>query len=330
MSIEFRPAVREAAPLLIGIAGPSGGGKTYSALRLARGLANGEPFALVDTENGRALHYADDFPEMRHAHLRAPFSPAAYAEAIEAADNQEFPVIVVDSASHEWEGDGGVLKMQEAEFERMGSKETARMASWIAPKSAHKELVRKLLQTKAHVILCMRAEDKVEMVKVNGRTEVRAKETLTSILGWIPICERRLPFELTISVLVTPDAPGVPKPVKLMEQHRPLVPLDRPLTEQVGRDLAVWASGSAGEPQADKPGEVLTQPDHVSQPGQSEVASPAEILALVTALMQHGLENGKGPQVQAAIEKHAGSHTAAEHYGWLVRQHEKALGPVAV
>lgn len=241
MSIEFRPAKREAAPLLIGISGPSGGGKTYSALRLARGLANGEPFAMIDTENGRALHYADFFTEMRHAHLRAPFTPAAYTEAIKSADEQGFPVIVVDSMSHEWEGTGGVLKMQEAEFERLGNREAARMVSWIAPKTAHKGMVRELLQVKAHVILAMRAEDKIEMV--DGKP--RAKETLTSILGWIPICERRLPFELTLSFLVTPDAPGVPKPIKLQEQHKPFVPTDAPLTEDVGRALAEWAGGGA-------------------------------------------------------------------------------------
>jgi len=245
VSIEFRPAKREAAPVLVGIAGPSGGGKTYSALRVARGLANGEPFAMIDTENGRALHYADYFPEMQHAHLRAPFSPAAYTEALLAADAAGYPVIVIDSVSHEWEGDGGVLKMQEAEFERMGKREGARMASWIAPKSAHKDFVRALLQVKAHVLLLMRAEDKVEMVKVGDKTEVRAKQSLTSIDGWIPICERRLPFELTISFLVLPGAPGVPRPVKLQEQHRAFVPLDSPLSEDTGKALAAWAAGGA-------------------------------------------------------------------------------------
>jgi len=273
MTFEFREPHREASPVLIGISGPSGGGKTYSALRLARGLADGQPFAMIDTENGRALHYADYFPEMRHAHLRAPFSPARYAEAITDADQQGFPVIVVDSASHEWEGDGGVLKMQEAEFARMGSKEGARMASWIAPKSAHKDLVRALLQVKAHVILNLRAEDKVEMVKVNGKTEVRAKESLTSILGWIPICERRLPFELTASFLVTPDAPGVPKVIKLQEQHRAFFPLDQPISEDAGKQLAQWAAGSSsvGEPQAQP-----VKDTGVSQAGKvTEPASPA-------------------------------------------------------
>lgn len=246
MTFEFREPKREAAPVLVGLSGPSGSGKTYSALLMARGLAGGKPFAIIDTENGRALHYADYFPEMRHAHLRAPFNPAAYLEAISDADEQGFPVIVVDSASHEWEGEGGVLEMQEAAFKRMGSRESARMASWIEPKSEHKTMVRRLLQVKAHVILCLRAEDKIEMVNVNGKTEVRAKETLTSILGWIPICERRLPFELTVSLLVTPDKPGVPKPIKLQKQHKAFIPLDRPLEEETGRLLGEWAQGSDG------------------------------------------------------------------------------------
>jgi len=279
MTFEFREAHREASPVLIGISGPSGGGKTFSALRLARGLANGEPFAMIDTENGRALHYADYFPEMRHAHLRAPFSPARYAEAIVAADTLGFPVIVVDSASHEWEGDGGVLKMQEAEFARMGLKEGARMASWIAPKSAHKDLVRQLLQVKAHVILNLRAEDKVEMVKVNGKTEVRAKESLTSILGWIPICERRLPFELTASFLVTPDAPGVPKVIKLQEQHRAFFPLDQPISEDAGKQLAQWAAGSssAGEPEARPVKDTgVSQADEVIEPASPAVEFASE------------------------------------------------------
>lgn len=276
MSLEFLPPKRESAPVLVGISGPSGGGKTFSALRFARGLANGQPFAILDTENGRALHYADFFPEMRHANLR-DFSPAAYAAAIADADAQGFPVIVVDSISHEWEGDGGVLRMQEAEFARMGSKESARLASWAKPKQEHKALVRDLLRTSAHVVLCMRAEDKVEMVKVDGKTEVRAKETMTSILGWIPICERRLPFELTLSMLVTPDFPGVPKFIKIQEQFRPFFPEGEPIGEDAGRALAAWAAGGtlAGEPKA--PGRPASDRVSRASDSDSEPASPAEL-----------------------------------------------------
>jgi hypothetical protein len=85
MTITFRPAVRENVPLLLGLAGGTGSGKTYSAMALAKGLAGGKRFAVIDTENGRAKHYADDF-EFDAADLHAPFRPDAYAEAIEAAD----------------------------------------------------------------------------------------------------------------------------------------------------------------------------------------------------------------------------------------------------
>lgn len=307
---EYVPAKREAAPVLVGIAGPSGGGKTYSSLRFGRGLAGGQPFAFLDTENGRALHYADYFPEMHHGRLDAPFSPAAYTEAIVQADQAGYPVIIVDSISHEWEGEGGVLKMQEAEFARMGSKEGARMASWIAPKSAHKDMVRKLLQVKAHVILNMRAEDKVEMVKVNGKTEVRAKESMTSILGWIPICERRLPFELTMSFLVTPDAPGVPKPVKLQEQHRAFVPLDAPISEETGKSLAAWAAGSVPA------GSVAPSP----APEPQDNAEVREVVELCTRLLAAADESGTRAEAQQQINWNATENEPHKHLEWLREQ----------
>ena len=138
MTFTFRPAVREAVGLLIGMAGGTGAGKTFSALRLASGIAGNRPFALIDTEAGRAKHYADQF-KFDHGDLTAPFSPHAYAEAIAAADKAGYPVIVVDSVSHLWAGDGGVLDMQEKELDRMAGddwkkREGCKMAAWIKPK----------------------------------------------------------------------------------------------------------------------------------------------------------------------------------------------------
>src|SRR5690606_33406969 len=106
MSYEFRPAKREQVSLLIGVAGASGSGKTYSALRLATGLCNGKGMAVIDTEAGRALHYADQF-KFDHCDMRPPFRPDAYRAAIEAADTKGYDVIVIDSVSHEWAGEGG-------------------------------------------------------------------------------------------------------------------------------------------------------------------------------------------------------------------------------
>lgn len=239
--IQFVPAKRQAIKLLVGVAGGTGSGKTYSALRLARGLAGDAPFALIDTENGRALHYADEFA-FDHAPFDPPFSPARYLEHVKAAER--YPVIVVDSASHEHAGEGGILDMADAELARMGGRDSAKMASWIKPKAEHKAFVRELLRLDAHVILAFRAEPKVEMRKdAGGRWEVVPKPTLTGLDGWIPIAEKNLPFELTCSFLLMPDAPGVPRPIKLPGALSPLVPLDAPLSEDVGAALGRWAAG---------------------------------------------------------------------------------------
>jgi len=248
--VNFTKAKRQNVSLIAGIAGPSGGGKTYSALRFATGLAAGAPIAAIDTERGRMLHYADEF-DFEYAELDAPFSPKRYGEAIEAALKLNPGVVIVDSFSHEWAGEGGVLDMQQAEYERMGSRDAVKVASWIKPKAEHKLLINHvLLRLPCHLILCLRAEDKIEIVKneTTGKTEVIAKKTLAGHEGWIPVTGKEVPYELTVSLVVTPDNPGVPKPIKLEEHHRSLVFTDVPLDEATGERLAAWAKGSAPNP----------------------------------------------------------------------------------
>jgi hypothetical protein len=249
MTISFRPAVRENVPWMIGLSGGTGSGKTYSALLLASGMSGGKPFAVIDTENGRARHYADMF-RFDTADLEPPFRPERYAEAIIAADEAGYPVIVVDSMTHEYVGDGGILDWQDEEFHRMGARESVKFSSWIAPKQGHKRMVTALLQRKAHIIMCFRAEEKIEIVKdERGKTQVVPKRSLVGLDGWVPITEKTLPYELTMSLLLLAQEAGVPKPIKLQEQHRPLVPLDRPLTADVGAALAEWAKGAPPKPQ---------------------------------------------------------------------------------
>lgn len=249
MNMQFKRAIREQVGLIVGICGASGGGKTYSAMRLASGICGDKPFAVIDTEAGRSRHYSDMF-KFDVGDLKPPFSPDAYADAIKAADAAGYPVIVVDSCSHEWAGEQGVLEMQEAELDRMAGddwkkREACRMAAWIRPKMAHKKMVQRLLQVRAHLILCFRAEEKVEMVRdeKTNKMVIVPKVSLTGINGWIPICEKNLPYELTVSFLLTADAPGMPKPIKIQEQHRPMFPLDKPISEESGKLVAQWAAG---------------------------------------------------------------------------------------
>ena len=240
MTFTFRPAIRKNVSLLIGLVGPSGSGKTFSAMRLAAGIAGDKPWAFIDTEAGRALHYADMF-HFHHGDLHPPFRPDAYWDAIHAADEAGYPVIVVDSMSHEHAGEGGLLDWQEEELTRMAGddyrkREACKMAAWIKPKMAHKAMVQRLLQVRAHLILCFRAEEKVGMEKHDGKTVIVAK-------GWQPICEKNLPYEMTASFLLTPDKPGFPNPIKLQEQHRALFS-GPTIDEAAGHAIAVWAGGA--------------------------------------------------------------------------------------
>lgn len=254
MTVAFRPAKRELIPLLLGVAGGTGSGKTFSALLLARGIAQGQPFAFIDTENGRGLHYADDFPEMQHGDLRAPFRPDSYVQAILAGHAhlahvpKQQRVVVVDSFSHEWTGDGGCLDWVD---EITGGDPKKKGVAWATVKPAHRKMMTKLLSLDAHVIVCLRAEyGKVDIVRKDGKTEFVPKRTLPggSLNDWYPESEKAFPYELTASFLLTADAPGVPLPLKLQQQHRPMVPLDKPLSEDTGRLLAEWAAGSPAVP----------------------------------------------------------------------------------
>jgi hypothetical protein len=271
----FRPAVREQVGLLIGLIGPSGGGKTMSAMKLASGIAGpGGRFAVIDTESRRALHYADMF-QFDHCELHAPFRPESYTESILAAANAGYKAIVVDSFSHEWAGEGGILDWQEEELQRMAGddwkkREACKMAAWIKPKMSHKKMVQRLLQVNCHLILCFRAEEKVKMEKVNGKTEIVP-------IGWQPICSKELPFELTASFLLTPDRPGYPHPLKLQEQHKALFPLDKTVNEESGRRVAEWAAGGTSAP-----GDALVSPTerkNLVAKIQAAGIAPADFLA---------------------------------------------------
>ena len=304
--ITFRKAVRENVGWIIGIAGPSGSGKTFSAMRLAAGMSGGKRFAVVDTEAGRAKHYADRF-DFDHADLKPPFNPMAYADAISTADEAGYPVIVVDSFSHEHAGDGGLLDWHEDELERMAGqdykrRESCKMAAWIKPKTAHKRLVSRLLQVRAHLILCFRAEQKIEIVRTTNGTEIQPKKIASGFSDWIPICEKNILYELTASFLLTPEQPGVPKPIKLEAQHRTVISLNSPLDEQAGRKLAEWAKG--GDRQPESPLKELEEAAEPFSPDDAMILfndlateiKDAQTIKAASEIFNHAVDKGQLPK----------------------------------
>jgi ABC-type dipeptide/oligopeptide/nickel transport system ATPase subunit len=253
-TFEAKPAVRESVPLLVGLMGCSGSGKTFSALRLATGIQSvvgGDIFG-IDTEARRMLHYADQF-KFKHIEFNAPFGSLDYLAAIDHCIKQGAKVIVIDSMTHEHSGPGGYLLTQDAEVERMAGNDYAKrdrvkMAAWIKPSGLRQRMISGLLQMNANFIFCFRAKEKTKPVKGGGIQE----------LGFMPIAGEELLFEQTVNCLLPPKSGGVPQwrsdqigermMMKLPKQFEGIFEENKPLDESTGVALATWARGGSAAP----------------------------------------------------------------------------------
>lgn len=248
----FAPVRPGAEAWLIALFGPQGCGKTFSALRLARGLVGPQgKIGVADTENGRARFYARDF-DFLHAEIRDPFTPMKYVAVAENAKKAGCGALIIDSMSHEWAGIGGVLDWHETELSRMAGtdyekRERMTYAAWIKPKAAHKAMMNRLLQLNMPVIFCLRAEKKISMEK-NDKGKIVPVDA-----GWQPVCAKDFLFDMTVSFLLQPEARGVPVPHKLNERHEGLFDLGAVLDEAAGERIGRHARGENVEPVAQTP-----------------------------------------------------------------------------
>lgn len=187
MSFVIRKAERQGARLLIQLSGVSGSGKTYTALQMAYGLAgkDASKVVMIDTENRRGSLYADTLPGQAQFGIidfYAPFSPARYIEAIEAACHGGAEVIVIDSVTHEWESEGGCEWIANQ----------TRFPDWKRAKAEHKRFMTYMLQSPAHIIACTRAREKVDFSDPKNPRP----------LGIQPIQEKNFSFEATVSLMM--------------------------------------------------------------------------------------------------------------------------------
>lgn len=236
--LNIRKAQRAGARLVIGIAGISGSGKTYSALQLAWGLANGDAnkVGLLDTENRRGSLYADilkgrdgSVHQFLIGDLDAPFSPQRYIDAILEFQAAGVEVLVIDSVSHEWAGLGGVLSM--------ASKYEKSVTAWKNVKPEHQRFMNTMLQSDMHIIVCIRATNKVDWKDPkNPKT-----------LGIMPVQQEEFMFEMTASLMMWNGG----KSREVMKCPADLVPIfgeaggvhDGYLTAKNGLDLRRWVDG---------------------------------------------------------------------------------------
>lgn len=242
MPFDVHPATRKGIPPLIALWGPSGAGKTYSAILLARGLVGPTgKIVVIDTENGRAEFYASLAGGWFHIDFQPSFSPKRYAEAMQAAEDAGADVIVIDSMSHVWEGEGGVLEMADGN-------NYAGLKKYQAPKMEFKRMQNRLLRSRVPVIFCLRAKELNAQVGKGRDAEIVNK-------GLVPICEKRFIFEMTVSALVGPDhkpvfeatedlrcAPMIPM-VKVPEEASGAIKRGHYIGVETGEALAEWVAG---------------------------------------------------------------------------------------
>lgn len=236
MAWEFRQAIREQTNVYIALAGTTGTGKTKSALRLARGLVGPDGrIAVIDTEGRRALHHAKAH-RFDHLDMMPPFRPERFESAILAASAAGYGAVVIDSFSDEYEGVDGLMEWAD-EQEDKGAKSPG---NWKVPKLAHRHMMSRLMQVRTHLIFCLRADEKIKIERVNGKTAVIP-------LGWVPICEKRFMYTMTASFLLKPEQRGVPEAIKPPpEDMRACFPEGQMITERTGEMLAAWASEGTG------------------------------------------------------------------------------------
>ncbi len=186
-TFEIHRATRRRAKLRLGMSGPAGSGKTYSALLIAGGL--GGRIGMIDTEHGSGDLYADLLPEGYDVlQLTPPFTPARYVEAIHALEQAGVSTIIVDSLTHAWSGEGGSLDRQGKIADKSGNSWQA----WRQVTPEHNALVEALLQSPCHIIATMRAKTEY----VQEKDERTGKQVVRKI-GLAPIMRDGIEYEFT-------------------------------------------------------------------------------------------------------------------------------------
>ena len=181
----FQPAVRSAAKIKLAITGPSGAGKTKGALLIAKGLG-AKKIAVIDSENGSASLYAGEF-KFDTAPIAPPYTTEKYIAAIDYAIEHGYDCVIVDSISHAWAGEGGLLQQKEQLDQRGGNS----YANWAKMTPKHEKFMSTILQADIDLIATMRSKQDYILAD-NGKGKMAPQK-----VGLAPVQRDGAEYEFT-------------------------------------------------------------------------------------------------------------------------------------
>ncbi|QYK61805.1 AAA family ATPase [Paenibacillus sp. S25] len=197
----IRKAQRKVTKAKVGITGPSGSGKTLSALLMAYGMTEDwEKVGLIDTENRSADLYAETMkagvhiPEFPKIDLDPPYTTEKYIEAIKAFEDYGVDVIIIDSLSHAWAGEGGLLEQKDTMSKTKNS-----FAAWGELTPKQNKMVETILKSKCHVFTTMRSKTEYVLEANDKGKQVPRK------IGMAPVQRDGLEYEFTLVMDLTAD-----------------------------------------------------------------------------------------------------------------------------
>jgi len=270
-ALTFKPATKTQAKLRMALIGPAGSGKTMTALKIAQRLAEhaGKPIAFIDTEHGSASKYADlvpfDVMEL------TSFHPERYVEAIAAAQNAGYGVLVIDSLSHAWMGKDGALQLVDRETKRQ--KTANSYTAWGEVTPLQNALIEAMLSARLHIIVTMRSKmEYVQEKDANGKTRVRK-------IGLQPVQRDGMEFEFDVVADIDTDHLLVVGKTRcpILEEYQ-----ERKAGTEIAEKLIAWLSDGAA-PAPPRPQAVpKPEPEKISGAQRRELSDMAKMRKIPT------------------------------------------------
>ncbi|AAU25083.1 AAA family ATPase [Bacillus licheniformis] len=196
-------AQREKEKAIVGFIGPSGSGKTAGALLVAYGMMREaypdasdkevwSKIGVVDTEHRRAKLYANlQFDDVRigsfkHIDFTPPYTTERYQMALEAIKEAGAEVVIIDSLSHNWAGEGGIVEkhgeMQGNSFQNWGK---------LAPETT--KLIKTLTQNDVHILATLRTKTEY-VVEPNSEGKMAPRK-----VGTKPVQKDEMEYEFMLN-----------------------------------------------------------------------------------------------------------------------------------